>query len=481
MKITDFLKEIKLKVKTGNETAEITGVSDDSRKIRAGYIFLALRGSIKNGEDYINEAVERGSVLIVLDKESDVVPPCPHVKIERLRDRLWDIASFVYNRPDKKMKVIGVTGTNGKTTTVFLIEKILRENGFKCGVIGTIEHRVGDKIFLSNNTTPGCVEILSLFNDFVKENADVVVMEVSSHALQQNRTGNLRFYGSIFTNLGHDHLDYHRNMEDYFLEKRKIFSKTDGFMLANNDDRYGKIIIDEFPGAKSYGLKSDFSFRVASSGLSGLELAVSARGGWEGLIKSDLLGLHNAYNLISSFAACVEFGVDPDKAAKSAGHLSYIPGRLERVQDISVVTFVDYAHTPDALEKVLISMKELCSGRVICVFGCGGNRDKEKRPKMGSIAEKYADRIVLTADNSRWEDTNLIIKDILSGIGKRKKIDVEEDRKKAIEKALKYAGKKDFILVAGRGHESLMEIKGQYFPFNDADVIRNKAKEMKIV
>ncbi|MBN2189995.1 MAG: UDP-N-acetylmuramoyl-L-alanyl-D-glutamate--2,6-diaminopimelate ligase [Candidatus Aureabacteria bacterium] len=481
MKIADFLKEIRLDVKTGNEDAEITGISDDSRKVKAGHVFLALKGKSKNGEDYINEAIERGSVLIVLDRESGVVPPHPHVKVDGLRDRLWDIASFVYAQPDKKMKVIGVTGTNGKTTTVFLIEKILRENGFKCGVIGTIEHRVGDKIFLSNNTTPGCVEILSLFDDFVKEGADVAVMEVSSHALEQNRTGNLSFYGSIFTNLGHDHLDYHRDMENYFMEKKKIFSKTDGFMLANNDDRYGKIIIKEFPGAKSYGLKADFSFKVVSSSLGGLEIEASAGKKWKGPIKSDLVGGHNAYNLISSFAAGVEFGIDPGKAAKSLGHLSHISGRLERVKDISIVTFVDYAHTPDALEKALISMKELSSGKVICVFGCGGNRDKEKRPKMGSIAEKYADKIILTADNSRWEDTNLIIKDILSGIGKTEKIDVEENREKAIEAALKYAGKKDFVLIAGRGHETLMEIKGQYFPFNDAEIIRKKARELKIV
>ncbi|MDD5644636.1 MAG: UDP-N-acetylmuramoyl-L-alanyl-D-glutamate--2,6-diaminopimelate ligase [bacterium] len=481
MRVADFLKKLNIGVKTENERAEIIGVTDDSRKVKAGYIFIALKGSRENGEDYVDKAVERGAVLTLIDKKSELNLPRWCVKVPDLRDKLWDIASLVYDQPDKNVKVIGVTGTNGKTTTVFLIEKILRESGFKCGIIGTIENRIENKIFLSNNTTPGCVEMMSLFNDFAKERADVVIMEVSSHALSQNRTGKLRFHGSVFTNLGHDHMDYHRNIENYFMEKRKIFSKTDGFMLINGDDKYGKILKGEFSEAISYGLNADFSFKIVKDDISGLEIEIAAGNKWKGIVKSGLIGAYNAYNIAASFATGIEFGIEPDEAARSAGLLDRVPGRLERIGGLSIMTFVDYAHTPDALEKVLTSVKRLSAGKIICVFGCGGNRDKEKRPKMGAVAELYADKVIVTADNSRWEDTAQIIDDILSGVKEKKNIDVEENREKAIEKALKYAEKNDFVLIAGRGHESLMEIKGRFLPFNDADVIRNKAKELNIV
>ncbi|MEA3346465.1 MAG: UDP-N-acetylmuramoyl-L-alanyl-D-glutamate--2,6-diaminopimelate ligase [Candidatus Auribacterota bacterium] len=473
MKINELLEKLSLKRIKDMDSVEVKGVVEDSRKVLPGYIFVAVKGEKDNGTKYIDDAVKRGAVFVLADEKENIKPGIPFGAVKNVKRVSWKMVSEFYDCPEKKLKVIGITGTNGKTTTALLIKKVLNQNGSTCGVIGTIENSVGNKVYKTNNTTPGPVELLKLFYDFSARGADSVAMEVSSHALKQGRTGELEFSGAVFTNLSHEHLDYHQTMEDYFFAKKKIFSKTEGFMLSNSDDDYGKRLLKDINGMKSYGSFGDYSFRILENDITGLELEIQINKKWKGVIRSRLMGLHNAYNLLAAFSACIEFGISPDDVVKSISKLDSVNGRLEKIPcDAPFYVFVDYAHTPEALKNVLVSLKHFCTKKIICVFGCGGNRDREKRPRMGKIAEEYCDKIILTSDNSRWEEASVIIDEILSGIADRGKVSIVVDRKDAIDEALDNAREEDFVLIAGRGHEELMEEKGKFIPFCDAEIVR---------
>ena len=473
MKINELLEKLSLKRIKDADSVEVKGIVEDSRKVLPGYIFVAVKGEKDNGTKYIDDAVKRGAVFVLADEKENIKPVIPFGAVKNVKRVSWKMVSEFYDCPEKKLKVIGITGTNGKTTTALLIKKVLDQSGSTCGVIGTIENSVGDKLYKTNNTTPGPAELLKLFYEFRAGGADSVVMEVSSHALKQGRTGELEFSGAVFTNLSHEHLDYHQTMEDYFFAKKKIFSKTEGFMLSNSDDDYGKRLLKDINGMKSYGSFGDYSFKILKNDITGLELGIQINKKWKGVVKSRLIGLHNAYNLLAAFSACIEFGISPGDAVKSISSLDSVNGRLEKIPyDAPFYVFVDYAHTPEALKNVLVSLKHFCSKKIICVFGCGGNRDRKKRPRMGKIAEEYSDNIILTSDNSRWEEASVIIDEILSGIIDKEKVSIVTDRKDAIDQALDNACEGDVVLIAGRGHEELMEEKGKLIPFCDAEIVR---------
>ena len=473
MKINELLEKLNLKRIKDSDSVEVKGIVEDSREVLPGYIFVAVKGEKDNGTKYIDEAVNRGAVFVLADEKENIKPVIPFGAVKNIKRVSWKMVSEFYDCPEKKLKIIGITGTNGKTTTALLIKKVLEQNGSTCGVIGTIENRVGDKVYKTNNTTPGSAQLLKLFYEFSAGGADSVVMEVSSHALKQDRTGELEFSGAVFTNLSHEHLDYHQTMEDYFFAKKKIFSKTEGFMLANSDDDYGKRLLKDIKGMKSYGSSGDYSFEVLKNDITGLELEIQINKKWKGVVKSRLIGLHNAYNLLAAFSACIEFGIFPGDVVKSISKLDSVNGRLEKIPyRAPFYVFVDYAHTPEALKNVLGSLRKFCIKKLICVFGCGGNRDRKKRPRMGKIAEEYSDKIVLTSDNSRWEEASVIIDEILLGITDKEKVSIVVNRKDAIDEALNNASEGDFVLIAGRGHEKFMEEKGKLIPFCDAEIVR---------
>lgn len=437
----------------------------DSRKIKKGDIFVALEGATVDGHKYIDKAVENGASAVLVSKNVELKHNVDYILIENLRDHLGVIASNYYDSPEKKLKVIGVTGTNGKTTTTYLIEELLGEE--KVARIGTVEYKIGNEIIEAPNTTPESLDIIKMSKKAVDKGLEYLIMEVSSHGLTSGRVDMLTFNAGVFTNLTPEHLDYHKDMEEYFLAKRRLFEKLDKkeHGIINIDDEYGERLFNEFGGI-SYSLnkKAQLDKEIIDE------------------VKPKLLGKFNMYNLLGAIGVARLFGITDEEIKERVAKIKGAPGRFEPVyagQDFKVV--VDYAHTGDALKNILQGVNEIKhSGKVITVFGCGGDRDRIKRPIMAQVAEKYSDYVIVTSDNPRTEDPKEIIDEIVKGF-KMNDYCVEVDRAEGIKKAIKKAEKDDIILIAGKGHETYQILGKTKIHFDDREIAIKAIEELREV
>ncbi len=464
---------------------EVHAVQYDSRNIQRGDCFVAIRGSGFDGHRFAQEALARGARVIVVE-DDQVVPDslCMHqgvvkVVVQDSRKALALLAGNFYGRPAEKLRVIGVTGTNGKTTTTHIIRSILEATGETVGLIGTIEYRIGSRSVPASHTTPESLELNHLLSQMVEQGCTSVSMEVSSHALHQARVHGINFQAAIFTNLTQDHLDYHGSMDEYFRAKKILFDSLsrDAWTITNRDDDSGRAV---FASAKSrtlsYGFESEADVRVVNADISitGTSLAIEYRGKTMN-IHSPLIGRFNIYNTLAALSTALALELPQDGIQKGITNLTTVKGRFERIaapQGWTVI--IDYAHTPDALEKCLKTIHDVLPktnrGKIITVFGAGGDRDKAKRPLMGRVASELSDECVVTSDNPRTEDPQAIIDDILKGV-ERKSVRSIVDRREAIEQTLRRANKGDVILVAGKGHEEYQIIGTQRSHFSDRDVV----------
>ena len=495
MKFLEILSKINYRSLRGSSNPDILGLSEDSRTVRKGDLFFARKGSKSQGYSFVHEAIEKGASAIVTDQdiESGLVPV---VYVESVLEAEAQISNVFYNFPSRSLLLVGVTGTNGKTTFTYLLESIAQKMGWKVGVIGTVNYRFPVpnthelEILSAPNTTPNALEINRILNLFIERNVDLAIMEVSSHALALGRVSGIEFDGAIFTNLTQDHLDFHLNMESYFLSKLKLFkgmtdipkkNKLKKFSVVNLDDSYGQRIIDSAKTSViTYGEKISSGLRLLNFSLSstGTQIDLS----WMNQSISlpiKLVGKHNVYNALAVIATAFALGIPDDKIWDGLKEIKIIPGRLESIdcgQTFSV--FVDYAHTEDALRNVLNALKPLTKNRLITVFGCGGDRDRSKRPLMGQTAVELSDWVIITSDNPRSEDAKKIALDIEVGIHRvgNQSYEVILDRAEAIQKALKMAKKNDTVLIAGKGHETYQIYANETIHFDDREVIRNYLK-----
>ncbi len=447
------------------------GISSNSKEVREGYVFVAIKGTQVDGHDFVEEALQRGALYVLVEREVGIKDP-RIIKVEDTRKALGELASLFYGEVSKRLKIVGITGTNGKTTTTHIIESILNKAGIKTGLMGTIYYRLGEKIYeYEGRTTPDPIKWHSTLKAMWEEGASAVVCEVSSHALDQKRIWGTDFYMVGFTNLSQDHLDYHGTMEDYFLAKARLFEEyAYTYAVINEDDPYGKRLKVIAKNPRTYGREGDLKILDFQTDFEGSRLRVA----YEGKVYdffSNLRGNFQAYNLSLGILVGFLWGLE-SQAIQEGIRQVQVPGRFETYKGKGFVVVIDYAHTPDALEKVLRTARALCKNRLIVVFGAGGNRDRTKRPLMGKTAEAIADLIVLTSDNPRFEEPMAIIEDILSGIENKGKVLVEQDRRKAIELAISMAQEGDVILIAGKGHEDYQEIKGVKYPFKDSEVVK---------
>ena len=478
MVINELFKDVEYKI-LQKVSDEIKGedLEFDSRKIKQGDVFIALEGSIVDGHTFISKAIENGAKTILVEKDVDKVEGINYFLVDGLREKMGIIASNFYGYPQNQLKIVGVTGTNGKTTTTYILESILGEKNV--ARIGTVEYKIGDEIIPAPNTTPSSLEIIKICKKALEKNIKYLIMEVSSHGLDIGRVNMLRFEAGIFTNLTLDHLDYHKTMENYYLAKRKLFDlvKDKKNSIINIDDEYGKKYL-EYTNGISYGIgQGDIQGEIKQITREGQEVTIKIFEK-EYKINLRLLGRYNLSNLLGAIGAVKTLGLSDEEIISKIPLIHGAPGRFEPVKiDRDFTVIVDYAHTGDALENILKSINEFKTNRVITVFGCGGDRDKTKRPIMGGIAEKYSDIVIVTSDNPRTEDPEEIIKDIVVGLTKENHI-IEIHREKAIEKAISLAEKNDIILIAGKGHENYQVIGREKIHFDDKEEVIKAIKKL---
>ena len=461
----------------------ISGLALDSRKVQPGDLFFAYRGEKVDGRDYINDAIARGAAAVVIEGDLVQVQQDANktviVTLPNLRARMGEIVAQFYGYPSAKLTVIGVTGTNGKTSITHFLAESLTAQQHLCGVIGTLGMGFLPKLSPVINTTPDIITLHQACAQLVAEHACAVAMEVSSHALVQERVAGVAFDIGVFTNLTRDHLDYHGTMEDYAAAKRQLFLTPNlGCAVINCDDEFGEVLVQELVTTLpvyGYSLKNDAvaAIRVKKIKMQNGVTYASVITPWgEGVLATRLLGEFNLSNLLAVLTVLGVMGIDLTAALAACANLSTVKGRMEMFGgDEKPLVVVDYAHTPDALERVLLTLRQHCRGKLWCVFGCGGDRDQGKRPLMGKIAEKYADNLIITNDNPRTEDPERIAVDIVSGMANAKKALIELDRKQAIEKALQSAATNDIVLIAGKGHEDYQIIGAEKTFFSDAAIV----------
>lgn len=480
MKLKALLNGIDYKLVQGQENIEIEGLNYNSREIKDNHVFFCVKGFKTDGHVYVGSAVNNGSKVIVCEDLIDVDESITVIKVEDCRKALALAGSNYYDNPCEKLKLIGITGTNGKTTSAFMMKKVLEEAGFKVGLIGTVANYIGDKMIKTERTTPESLELHKLFNDMVEEKVDYCVMEVSSHSLDLNRVYGIAFSNAIFTNLTQDHLDFHVTMENYFNAKKKLFYMSKN-KVVNIDDSYGDILFDEVKGNKiSIAIEKPGDI-VASNILdysSGAKFKLSYNGNNEN-IELSLPGMYNVYNALGVIGVALMEDIDIT-CIKEGLKKAVVPGRCELVcRDLNLPyeIIVDYAHTPDGLEKILKTAREFTKNRLISVFGCGGDRDKEKRPIMGKIGSDLSDIAIVTSDNPRSEEPIEIINNILKGICKDNYL-VNENRREAIKMALNLAKEGDVIVIAGKGHEDYQVLKDKTIHFDEREIIREIISEI---
>lgn len=484
MKLSTLLSGIDCQI-YGNTDIELTGISFDSRKVKAGDVFVALPGYHNDGKEFATEAVSKGAEAVIANQYIDMTGTAL-VVVRNVREVLAQLSAKLYRHPDRKMSLIGVTGTNGKTTITYFIESIFKSARMQTGVVGTVNYRYGKKISASINTTPESATLYGILDKMVRHRCRVAVLEVSSHALALGRVSGMTFNIGIFTNLTRDHLDFHKTMSEYFDAKAKLFVNfAPKFAIINTDDPWGRKLVKLAARSTvfTYGInkKADIWARGPKVTSRGTEFTLVTRYGSKKVFLYHL-GLHNVYNALASAGAALAYGISFNSIVKGLEKASAVPGRLEKVdlgQPYTVV--VDYAHTDDALKNVLLALKQLKPKRLITVFGCGGDRDRTKRPLMGEIATKISDFVFVTSDNPRSEDPSAIALDIEVGIRRhhRNNYQVILDREQAIAAAIYMAKKNDIILIAGKGHETYQIVGDQVIHFNDTEISRKYIKKRK--
>ncbi len=471
--ITDKLKIRKI---SGTIPDEIAGLTDDSRKVVPGGVFIAVKGPVADGHDYIEQAVKKGASVIISERDVNVPDHVYLITVEDSRKALAELAGWYYDYPSRRLKLTGITGTNGKTSVATMLYKLFRRAGFISGLISTIEIKIGDESLPTRNTTPGILELNRILAEMVSQGVEYAFMEVSSHGIDQGRIMGITFSGGVFTNLTHEHLDYHGDFITYRDVKKKFFDRLPetAFALTNKDDKNGLFMLQNTRAKKyTYGIKNpaDFKTEVMEMDFSGMLLKINGKEVW-----TKLTGIFNAYNLTAVYGASVLLGIPSDDALVYLSELEGPDGRFERVTaPDGRIAIIDYAHTPDALENVLKTIAGIRkkNQQIITVVGAGGDRDKEKRPKMARTAARLSDWVILTSDNPRTENPAAILHDMLQGIGPEDnyKTLVIEDRSQAIKAAARYAREGDIILIAGKGHETYQIIGKEKRYFNDKEEI----------
>jgi len=456
---------------------EITGITNDSRKVRPGYLYVAIKGYKADGHNFIKKSLECGAQAIVSEEKLSLDTSIPQIVVRNTRKALSSLSCCFYNNPSQKINVVGVTGTNGKTTTTFLTKSIIEKAGYEAGLIGTINYQIGEKMITAQETTPESVELQRLIAEMVAAKMKFAVMEVSSHSAIQHRIENIDFKTAVFTNITAEHLDYHKTISNYMNAKVELFKnlRKDSFAVLNADDEFSEYFADR-TNAKIlwYGIKNDADIKAEICRESTSDIMIKLKySGKEIDMKMPFVGVHNVYNVLAAVASAISLGFELDVIKSGIETAPTVPGRLESVpcnRGFEVV--VDYAHTPHALETVLQALRNLVKGRILLVFGCGGDRDKEKRPLMGRIADEKSDVFWLTNDNPRSEDPLNIIDGIKAGIKPGRSFHTQINRHKAIADALSEATDGDLVLVAGKGHEKYQIIKDTITPFDDREVIK---------
>lgn len=477
MRLSNLLDSVKTKNIYGSADIEISGLTFDSRKVGKGDVFFAIKGTQVDGHQYIEQTIKSGVSAIVLeDLPEKLVETVCYIQVEDVSIAMGIMASNFYDNPSQKLKLVGITGTNGKTSVATLLFKLFRNLGYSCGLISTVQNQIDDTIIPSTHTTPDAIQLNNLLSQMVDNGCTYTFMEVSSHAIAMNRISGLHFTGAVFTNITQDHLDYHGTFEEYIKVKKRFFDELpkDAFALSNTDDRNGKVMLQNTKAKKEvYTLRGlgTFKGKLIESGLFGLQMEVQNKEVW-----FQLIGKFNAYNLLAVYGTAILLGEDSDEILTELSKLTAPPGRFELVKNNSnKIGIVDYAHTPDAVQNVLETINDLKEDNqeVITVIGCGGNRDKGKRPKMAEIACNYSNKVIFTSDNPRNEDPNEIINDMLQGVKltQKKKTLVIVNREEAIKTAVMLAKDGDIILVAGKGHETYQEINGVKNYFDDKKVL----------
>ncbi|GAA4731265.1 UDP-N-acetylmuramoyl-L-alanyl-D-glutamate--2,6-diaminopimelate ligase [Flavisolibacter ginsenosidimutans] len=477
--LADILYKVPLKAVSGSTDVVVSGVQIDSRKASNRSVFVAVKGVAIDGHKFIDKAIELGAIAVVCEElPSQQKEGVTYVQTESTAEAAGILAHNFYGQPSQKLKLVGVTGTNGKTTIATLLYKLFICLGYQCGLVSTVENIINGKIIPSTHTTPDAISLNALLKQMVDEGCEYAFMEVSSHAVHQRRIAGLEFVGALFSNITHDHLDYHKTFDEYIKAKKAFFDglSSSAFAITNIDDKRGLVMLQNTAAKKlSYSLRSmaDFKGKILENGLSGLVMTINDQE-----VHFRLIGEFNAYNLLAVYGAAVSLGQDKQEVLQCLSNTTGAEGRFDYTVSPKekVIAIVDYAHTPDALINVLATIKKLRQGneQVITVVGCGGDRDKTKRPVMGEVACEHSDKVIFTSDNPRSEDPMEILNDMETGLpvsAKRKYIAIA-DRKQAIKTAISMAQPEDIVLVAGKGHEKYQEINGVKHHFDDKEVVQ---------
>ena len=479
MKLNEVLKNITPIKIVGNDNVEITGVNIDSRRIKAGHLFVAIRGTQVDGHQFIDKAIELGADAVLCEELPEKLSNhVTYVQVESTEDAVGKVATLFYGNPSHKLKLVGVTGTNGKTTIATLLYNMFRKFGYKVGLLSTVCNYIDDVEVPADHTTPDPIELNELLAKMVEAGCEYAFMECSSHAIHQKRIGGLKFAGGLFTNLTRDHLDYHKTFENYRNAKKAFFDglPKDAFAITNADDKNGMIMVQNTKATvKTYSIRAmaDFRARILECHFEGMYLEIDGRE-----VGVQFIGKFNVSNLLAVYGAAIMLGKKPEDILLVLSTLHSVSGRLEPIHSPEGFTaIVDYAHTPDALANVLNAIHEVLDGKghVITVCGAGGNRDKGKRPLMAQEAVRQSDKVIITSDNPRFEDPQEIINEMLAGLNEQqmRKVISIVDRKEAIRTACMMAQKGDVVLVAGKGHENYQEIKGVKHHFDDKEVLHD--------
>jgi UDP-N-acetylmuramoyl-L-alanyl-D-glutamate--2,6-diaminopimelate ligase len=476
-KLQDILYNVRLQSVKGATNLEVKDLQIDSRKVSAGSVFIAIKGAAVDGHEYITTAIDKGARVIVCEDIPALLNEgVTYLQVNNSNEAVAYMAHHFFGEPSTKLKLVGVTGTNGKTTIATLLYKLFTKLGYKSGLISTVQNQIGKDVIPATHTTPDAISLQTLLKQMVDAECTHVFMEVSSHAIHQHRTTGLEFVGGLFSNITHDHLDYHKTFDEYIRVKKKFFDilPADAFAISNLDDKRGTVMLQNTAAKKYYySLKTlaDFKGKILENSLTGLVMTVN-----DIEVHFRMIGEFNAYNILAVYGAAICLGENNQEVLTSLSLMTGAEGRFDYIiSDSKIIGIVDYAHTPDALENVLSTIKKLRKGdeQVITVVGCGGDRDKTKRPIMGEVACQLSDRVIFTSDNPRTEDPLQILNDMEEGLGsaaKRKYITIA-DRKEAIKTAVSLAKPFDIILVAGKGHEKYQDINGVKNPFDDKQVL----------
>jgi len=483
--LKDIIYKVGIEEVIGSTQVAIEKICFDSREIEKFSLFIAVSGTQVDGHQYVAKGIEDGAVAIICEQFPDEIKEdVTYVRVKNSSEALGFVAANFYDNPASEIKLIGITGTNGKTTTATLLHDLYTELGYKCGLLSTVVNKIGVSKIESTHTTPDAIQLNALLRYMIAEGCEFCFMEVSSHAVHQNRIAGLDFAGGVFTNITHDHLDYHKTFDEYLKAKKTFFDALgeEAFALVNKDDKNGMVMVQNTKANKvTYALKSmsDYSCKVIESDFSGMQLNIDGSEVW-----TKLIGQFNAYNLLAIYSAALLLGEEKLTVLTAISNLVSVDGRFQYVKSTNnIAGIVDYAHTPDALKNVLKTINDIRTGneQVITLVGCGGDRDREKRPVMAKIACELSDKIILTSDNPRSENPDEIIKEMRAGVDgvHFRKVLAISNREEAIRTACSLANDGDIILVAGKGHEKYQEINGEKLPFDDMEIIESTFKLMR--